>query len=232
MAQVVELEPDTDVGPSGAPPIVDQVVVPGLSAFVEQPSGSFALGGVAPDVRGEDLDDLIGQVDGALRLELGRPDHHGDPRDGLDEGFPLGDVSGFRPLDLAGDPERTSEEVYVSDLHPECFTAPQTGEGTQGDERGESPVSDDVGDDWRAFITQRRDAELDELIEAEALKGEEARVFVAEAFRDGSVPTTGTAITRILPPASRFSKGNDHGAKKQRVLGRLIDFFERYTGLV
>jgi type I restriction enzyme R subunit len=92
-------------------------------------------------------------------------------------------------------------------------------------------VSDNVGEDWRAFITQRRDAELDELIEAEALKGEEARAFVTEAFRDGSVPTTGTAITRILPPASRFSKGNDHGAKKQRVLGKLIDFFERYTGL-
>jgi type I restriction enzyme R subunit len=93
-------------------------------------------------------------------------------------------------------------------------------------------VSDDVGDDWRAFITQRRDAELDELIQAEALKRDEARTFVTEAFRDGSVPTTGTAITKILPPASRFSKGNDHGAKKQRVLGRLIDFFERYAGLI
>ena len=93
-------------------------------------------------------------------------------------------------------------------------------------------VSDDVGDDWRTFIAQRRDAELDELIEAEALKGDEARAFVAEAFRDGSVPTTGTAITKILPPASRFSKGNDHGAKKQRVLGKLIDFFERYAGLI
>lgn len=92
-------------------------------------------------------------------------------------------------------------------------------------------VSDDVGDDWRTFITQRRDAELDQLIEAEALKSTEARAFVTEAFRDGSVPTTGTAITKILPPASRFSKGNDHGAKKQRVLGRLIDFFERYAGL-
>lgn len=93
-------------------------------------------------------------------------------------------------------------------------------------------VSDDVGDDWRAFIARRRDAELDELIQAEALKGDESRAFVTQAFRDGSVPTAGTAITKILPPASRFSQGNDHGAKKQRVLGRLIDFFERYAGLI
>lgn len=93
-------------------------------------------------------------------------------------------------------------------------------------------VSDDVGDDWRAFITQRRDTELDAIIATEALKGDEARAFVTEAFRDGSVPITGTAITKILPPASRFSKGNDHGAKKQRVLGKIVEFFERYAGLI
>lgn len=92
-------------------------------------------------------------------------------------------------------------------------------------------VSGDVGDDWRAFIAERRNAELDDLIADESLKADETRVFVAEAFRDGSVPTAGTAITKILPPASRFSKDNDHAAKKQRVLGKLVEFFERYSGL-
>ena len=52
------------------------------------------------------------------------------------------------------------------------------------------------------------------------------------SFRDGAVPTAGTAITRILPPASRFSPGGDHGAKKQRVLDKLAEFFDRYFGLV
>ncbi len=93
-------------------------------------------------------------------------------------------------------------------------------------------VSDDVGDDWRAFIAERRNAELDDLISEESLKADETRTFVAEAFRDGSVPMAGTAITKILPPASRFSKDNNHAAKKQRVLGKLIEFFERYAGLV
>lgn len=93
-------------------------------------------------------------------------------------------------------------------------------------------VSDDVGDDWRAFIAERRNAELDDLISEESLRADETRTFVAEAFRDGSVPMAGTAITKILPPASRFSKDNNHAAKKQRVLGKLIEFFERYAGLV
>jgi type I restriction enzyme R subunit len=93
-------------------------------------------------------------------------------------------------------------------------------------------VSKDVGDDWRQFITMRRDAELNALIAEEGLKPEETHAFVADAFRDGAVPTNGTALTRILPPASRFSKDNDHAAKKQRVLGKLVEFFERYVGLL
>ena len=93
-------------------------------------------------------------------------------------------------------------------------------------------VGDDVGDDWREFIAKRREAELDELIAEESLKADETRGFVTDAFRDGAVPTAGTAITRILPPASRFSKDNNHAAKKQRVVGKLIEFFERYAGLV
>jgi type I restriction enzyme R subunit len=93
-------------------------------------------------------------------------------------------------------------------------------------------LSDDVGDDWRQFIAGRRDADLDELIGAEGLKADETRAFVAGAFRDGAVSTSGTAITKILPPASRFSKDNDHAAKKQRVLGKILEFFDRYFGLI
>ncbi len=52
-----------------------------------------------------------------------------------------------------------------------------------------------------------------------------------QRFRDGAVPTSGTAITRVLPAVSRFSKNNDHATKKQTVLDRLGAFFERYFGL-
>jgi len=93
-------------------------------------------------------------------------------------------------------------------------------------------ITGDTSEDWKVFVVAKRDAELDALIAEEALKADETKTFVANAFRDGAVPTAGTAITRILPPASRFSPGGDHGAKKQRVLDKLVEFFDRYFGLV
>lgn len=51
------------------------------------------------------------------------------------------------------------------------------------------------------------------------------------AFRDGAIQTQGTAITKLLPPVSRFSAEGGHGEKKQRVLGQLGAFFERFFGL-
>lgn len=51
------------------------------------------------------------------------------------------------------------------------------------------------------------------------------------AFHDGAIPTTGTAITKVLPPGSRFSRENGHALKKQAVLDKLAAFFECYFGL-
>lgn len=39
------------------------------------------------------------------------------------------------------------------------------------------------------------------------------------------------AITKVLPPASRFSADGGHGEKKQRVIQKLSAFFERFFGL-
>jgi len=40
------------------------------------------------------------------------------------------------------------------------------------------------------------------------------------------------AITKILPPMSRFSQDNAREVKKQAVLDRLRAFFERFFGLL
>ncbi|MCA0252897.1 MAG: type I restriction endonuclease subunit R [Actinobacteria bacterium] len=88
-----------------------------------------------------------------------------------------------------------------------------------------------VDAEWRAFISARREAELAAIIAQENLRPDQTRDFMATAFRDGSIATTGTAITRVLPPASRFAPDGGHGEKKQRVLTRLAAFFERFVGL-
>jgi len=60
---------------------------------------------------------------------------------------------------------------------------------------------------------------------------EHATLFVKTAFRDGAIQTSGTAITKVLPPAPRFTAEGVHGVKKQRVLDKLGEFFERFFGL-
>ena len=76
-------------------------------------------------------------------------------------------------------------------------------------------VDAEVDAEWQAFIAARRSAELDQIISDEGLNPEATRSFVDTAFRDGALTTAGTAITRILPPVSRFSAGNAHATKKQ-----------------
>jgi type I restriction enzyme R subunit len=89
-----------------------------------------------------------------------------------------------------------------------------------------------VDEQWRAFIDARRAAELDALIVEEGLRADETRAFVDRAFRDGAVQQSGTAITTILPPVSRFGSDGSHGEKKRRVLSKLVAYFERFYGLI
>ncbi|WP_233336906.1 type I restriction endonuclease subunit R, EcoR124 family, partial [Escherichia coli] len=59
-----------------------------------------------------------------------------------------------------------------------------------------------VDQEWLEFIAARRELELEAIIEEENLRRQETRVFVETAFRDGQLHTTGTAITKVLPPVS------------------------------
>lgn len=88
-----------------------------------------------------------------------------------------------------------------------------------------------VDEDWRKFVIEQKEADLNTLIEEEKLKQEETRKFINNSFRDGSLKTTGTDIDRIMPPVSRFGGGN-RVVKKQGIIEKLMQFFEKYFGLV
>jgi type I restriction enzyme R subunit len=92
-------------------------------------------------------------------------------------------------------------------------------------------VDGEIDQEWRAFIAAKREAELEMIIADENLRPDETRVFVETAFRDGQIRTSGTAITKVLPPVSRFAADGGHGEKKQRVVQKLGAFFERFFGL-
>ena len=92
-------------------------------------------------------------------------------------------------------------------------------------------ASAEVDEAWAAFVAAKRTEELDRIITEEGLDPDATRSFVDAAFRDGAVQPTGTAITKVLPPVSRFGQSGGHAAKKRSVLAKLGAFFDRFFGL-
>ena len=88
----------------------------------------------------------------------------------------------------------------------------------------------DVDRDWRSCVQQQKQQKLEQIIAEEKLKPAEAQRFVANAFRDGALKTTGTDIDQILPPVSRFG-GCNRTEKKKTIIQRLAQFFEKYFGI-
>jgi type I restriction enzyme R subunit len=85
-----------------------------------------------------------------------------------------------------------------------------------------------VDNDWQKFMDKKKIEELEQIITSENLDHDATYTFVRNAFRDGSVATTGTAITKVLPPVSRFSPTGERTQKRESVLDKLTSFFERF----
>ena len=85
-----------------------------------------------------------------------------------------------------------------------------------------------VDEDWRKFVDGKKIEELEQIIAAENLDHDATYNFVRNAFRDGVVATTGTAITKVLPPVSRFSPTGERSQKRESVISKLTGFFERF----
>ena len=93
-----------------------------------------------------------------------------------------------------------------------------------------TPDVSQVDVQWQEYVRRQRELELERIIEEEHLKSEPTHKFIEASFRDGAIRETGTEVAEILPPMSRFSK--DRAAKKETVLARLREFFERFRDLI
>ena len=85
-----------------------------------------------------------------------------------------------------------------------------------------------VDDDWHTFVDEKKLEELDSIIAEENLDKDETYKFLNNAFRDGFVQNTGTAISKVLPPVSRFSPTGERTKKRETVLERLGAFFNKF----
>lgn len=88
----------------------------------------------------------------------------------------------------------------------------------------------DVQKDWQKFVVAQKEADLAAIISEENLKPEEARKFIENSLRDGTLKTTGTDIDKIMPAVSRFGSGN-RAVKKQGIIEKMKRFFEKYFGV-
>ena len=91
--------------------------------------------------------------------------------------------------------------------------------------------NNDVMGEWRQFVAEEREKELQTIIQDEKLKPEETRKFLDSALQTGEVKTAGTDIDKIMPPVSRFGGGGSRAKKKQTVIDRLTAFVKKYFGI-
>ena len=89
-------------------------------------------------------------------------------------------------------------------------------------------INSKIDEDWRKFVAEKKIEELEKIIANENLDKEATYALIDNAFKDGYVPTTGTTITKILPPVSRFSPDGKMTIKRETVLRKLASFFDRF----
>lgn len=88
----------------------------------------------------------------------------------------------------------------------------------------------DIMAEWHDYVVAKREEDLENIIKEEKLKPEETRKFLENAFHDGEIKTAGTDIDKLMPPVSRFG-GGKRAEKKQGVISKLKNFFEKYFGI-
>lgn len=92
-------------------------------------------------------------------------------------------------------------------------------------------TADDVDGKWRKYVLESYNKEMEELITNLKLKSEEAKSFIDNSIKNGSVNTDGTDLENILPPVRRFGGGN-RAEVKNNVIQALLLFHNKYYGIV
>jgi type I restriction enzyme R subunit len=88
-----------------------------------------------------------------------------------------------------------------------------------------------VDEEWETFVNKKMKLELDVIISEENLKEDETYKFMRNCFKNGEIQTSGTSLSKILPPISKFTPNNERQNKKEMVLEKLNFYFERYKDI-
>ena len=89
----------------------------------------------------------------------------------------------------------------------------------------------DVYKDFEDFMNSKKKEELDKIINEENLNREETYKNKKKSFEQGKVETNGTEVSEILPPMNMFTPTNDRQEKKNKVIDKLLEFFDKFFSL-
>ncbi len=89
----------------------------------------------------------------------------------------------------------------------------------------------DVYNDFESFMNSKKKEELDRIIIDENLNSEETYKFIKKSFEQGRVETNGTEVSNILPPMNMFTPTNDRQEKKNKVIDKLLEFFDKFFSI-
>ncbi|MBQ7104503.1 MAG: type I restriction endonuclease subunit R [Bacilli bacterium] len=85
--------------------------------------------------------------------------------------------------------------------------------------------------DFEAFMNSKKKEELDQIISDEGLNKEETYNFIQRSFEQGKVETNGMEVSNILPPMNMFTPTNDRQEKKNKVIDKLLEFFDKFFSI-
>ena len=85
--------------------------------------------------------------------------------------------------------------------------------------------------DFESFMNSKKKEELDKTIAEENLNKEEIYNFIQRSFEQGRVETNGTEVSTILPPMSMFTPNNERQEKKNKVIDKLLEFFDKFFSI-
>ena len=85
--------------------------------------------------------------------------------------------------------------------------------------------------DFESFMNSKKKEELDKIIMDENLNKEETYNFIERAFERGRVETNGTEVSNILPSMNMFTPNNERQEKKNKVIDKLINFFDKFFSI-
>ena len=89
----------------------------------------------------------------------------------------------------------------------------------------------DVYSDFESFMNSKKKEELDKIISDEGLNKQETYNFIQRSFEQGRVETNGTEVSNILPPMNMFTPTNDRQEKKNKVIDKLLEFFDKFFSI-